>query len=145
MDAGRHMGADRPVLRRQVPGASVQLVALGAGELKGPGESADNLGRGVLRASLFQAQDVVDGEPGQLCELLAAQSRRTTAVHDGEAGVGRGEAVAPGAQECGEIGAGGNHGFILVARRRMSLGTASPRDGDGTGWRWRGRRAWTCA
>ncbi|MQY40913.1 hypothetical protein SRB17_89460 [Streptomyces sp. RB17] len=139
MDPRGHMGADRPILGRQEPGAAVQLVTLGAGELKGSGESADDLGRGVLRTSLFQAQDVVDGEPRQLCELLAAQSRGTTADRHGEAGVGRGQAVAPRVQERGEVGAGGSHGFILATRHPMSLGTASPSDGDGTGRRLRDR------
>ncbi|GAA3983095.1 hypothetical protein [Streptomyces plumbiresistens] len=40
------MGTDRPVARRQEPGASVQLVALGAGELQGPGEGTDGLAEG---------------------------------------------------------------------------------------------------
>lgn len=61
------MGADRPVPGRQESGASVQLVALRAGELKGPGEGADDLGRGVLRTSLSQTQHVVDGEQGAAC------------------------------------------------------------------------------
>lgn len=89
LDAWGHMGADRPVPGRQEPGASVQLVALGAGELKGPGEGADDLGRGVLRASLFQAQDIVDGDPGQLRQFLAAQPRGPAAVRRCETGVGR--------------------------------------------------------
>jgi hypothetical protein len=43
LDAWGHVCADRAVLWWQEPGASVQLVALGAGELKGPGQGTDDL------------------------------------------------------------------------------------------------------
>nr|WP_236056711.1 hypothetical protein [Streptomyces sabulosicollis] len=67
------MGADRPVPRRQRPGAPVQLVALGAGQLEG--EGADDLVRGALRASLLQTQD----DPGRERELWDAVERFTVA------------------------------------------------------------------
>lgn len=54
LDPRGDVGADRPVPGRQEPGASVQLVALGAGELKGPGEGADD-SRRTRRNSLGAA------------------------------------------------------------------------------------------
>lgn len=87
LDARRHMCADRPVLRRQQPGAPVQLVALGPGQLQGPCEGTDDLGRGMAGPPLLQTQDVVDGETGELSKLLTTQPRRPPADPHGVTGV----------------------------------------------------------
>ncbi|MGW1786708.1 hypothetical protein ACWCQQ_47795 [Streptomyces sp. NPDC002143] len=62
-----------------------------AKEARSPRRStpADDLDRWVPRASVLQAQDMVDGQPGRLRRLLAAQLRGTTAFRHGESGADR--------------------------------------------------------
>jgi hypothetical protein len=58
-------------------GQLVQVVVLGLVQLQRTGQSIDDLRAGPGLLAAFQAGVVVDADPGQGGQLLAAQSRRT--------------------------------------------------------------------
>jgi hypothetical protein len=105
------------------------VVALGVVELQGPGERGGDLVGRVLRTALLEADDVVDGEAGEGGELLAAQADRAALSADGQPGVGRGQAGAPGLQQPAELGVLCRHVLILSSpgRRCLVLAVLLPR------------------
>ena len=92
------------------------MVALGVVELQGAGERGGDLVGGVPGAALLEPDDVVDREPGEGGELLAAEPDGPPATADGQAGVGGGEACAPGLQQPAELGVLCRHAPILASR-----------------------------
>jgi len=82
------------------PGKVVPLVG---GQQQCPGQRGQHLPRRLRAAALLQPDVVVDGHPGQLGDLLAAQP-----------GVPRGHAGPPGPQERRQLGAV-HHGHSIQA------------------------------
>ena len=76
---------------------------------EGPGERVQDRVGHVLRAALLEPGEVVDADPGQLRELLAAQPRYPALVHTGrKAQVGGVEGGSVGLQEGAELGGVGH-------------------------------------
>jgi len=76
------------------PGQPVEVVAFRVTESQRAGERGHHLRRGVHEPPLLQAHHVVDGDAGELGELLPAHALGPV----GPAGDSRGQAVTPRAQ-----------------------------------------------
>jgi hypothetical protein len=76
-------------------GGAVEQVAFGGREAQRAGECREHLRRRVPRPSLLQPDEIVDRDPGQGGQLLAAQSGGTPRSGIGEPDIGRAHAVTP--------------------------------------------------
>ena len=97
------MAVDRPRAGRRLAGDQVEVAALLVGEAERAGERRQHLRRGVGGAALLEPREVVDGEPGEARQLLAAQARGASPGTGREAGRGRVEPVAPGPDAVAEL------------------------------------------
>lgn len=76
------------------------MFAFGVTEAEGTGDAVEYLVRDVRRAALLEVDVVVDADPGQQREFLAAQPRDTPPPGPrGEPGLPRGDPGATGAQD----------------------------------------------
>jgi hypothetical protein len=107
-----------------VAGQVEQVVALVVGEAQRPGQRAEQLGRGLTAAALFEAYDVVHRHAGERGHLFAAQAGGAAAGAVGDADLGRADRLAAAAQEVGELVT--LHGPIVLAAGEPSQGAALP-------------------
>ena len=119
LNARGDVGGHRALPRRHEPGDLEQVLALGSGQAQSPAQGLDDLFRRVGRSALFEAGDVVDGDPGEQGELLAAQPRRAPMASDGQPGRLRGDTVAPVPHRAPELR--GRHDTTVHRRARMFL------------------------
>ncbi|EPH44313.1 hypothetical protein STRAU_2753 [Streptomyces aurantiacus JA 4570] len=90
----------------QGAGQMAQVRALGVVEPQHPGDGVQDAVGHVVGAALFESYVVVDADPGQLRQLLAAQPGHATAPAERtDAGLFRAQPGAAGAEERGEFGA----------------------------------------
>jgi hypothetical protein len=83
------------VASQTATGQPVQVVPLGDGQPQRAGQRLDHLGRRVGGAALLQPHHVVDRDPGQLREFLAAQPGRPPAAAGRQPGIAGRDPVPP--------------------------------------------------
>ncbi len=84
-------------------GEPVQVLALGLVEAENASQRIEYLLGGLGRPALFQANVVVDADPGQVGDLLAAQPGDPAAAVGGDSGGRRVDPGTPGSQKAREI------------------------------------------
>src|SRR5271165_5285135 len=87
------------------PATRNRVLPLIARQHQRPGQRGQHLPRRPWPAALLEPDVVVDGQPGELRDLLLAQPGRAAALAVGQADVARAQPVPPGAQERRELGA----------------------------------------
>jgi hypothetical protein len=107
--------------RRRDSGSDVEHVALIGAEPQGHREGEEHLGRWVVRPALLELCEVIDGDAGQRCELLAAQTSCPAPATTGEPHLLWMQAVAPRPQRGGEFGTFWHGSIMLLYCSRLLL------------------------
>ena len=102
LHARGHVGRQLARPRGRAPGEGVQPGPVGVREPQRPGQRGEHLRRRRVRPALLEPGDVVDRDPGQLRELLAAQPGRPPGAAAGQAHVLGTYAGAPPPQRLAE-------------------------------------------
>src|SRR5262245_128457 len=123
-DGGPDMGGATAAPRWRPTRQPEQVVALVVAEPQRPRQGRQHLVGRSRRAGLLEPYDVVDRHSGELSDLLAAQSGRTSAAPAGQSDLLGSDAFAAAPDEVGELGL--VHGLRMARPRRSIQGPSLP-------------------